>query len=345
MARLVILTEGMKGRALELGANPVTIGRTEDNTFQIFEPSISTHHCQVALRGTEAVVKDLGSTNGTYIAGAKITEGILSPGQHLRLGDVELQFETGAVPTPAQVPAGGRRKTHPIVWAATAIAATVLLGLGFLVATKLLFPHHKVEIGWWKFDEASGDVAKDSSGNGHDGKLIRNPKRLDGKSGGAIQFNGHQYVLLGNIYQDKYDQLSIACWIRHLSTSWESIVERSVWDNPDGIGLWADYSGKAAAFGHYGDACVKSRATVQDNHWHHLVGTLAKSGDNYIYTIYVDGKLDNTATNAIGLEATTNPWTIGSRYDDSWGYRGVIDDVRIYDHALTPDEVRKLYQP
>ncbi len=101
MAKLVILTQGMNGRVHELKADKTTIGRVEDNTFQIAEPSVSSHHCEVLLRGNEVVIKDLNSTNGTFINDEKITESVLKPGQKLRLGQIELQLENGAPAVPA----------------------------------------------------------------------------------------------------------------------------------------------------------------------------------------------------------------------------------------------------
>jgi pSer/pThr/pTyr-binding forkhead associated (FHA) protein len=96
MVKLVVLNEGMTGRAHELKADKTTIGRVEDNTFPIAEPSVSSHHCEVLLRGADVVVKDLESTNGTYINGDRITESVLKPGQILRLGQIEMRLETDA---------------------------------------------------------------------------------------------------------------------------------------------------------------------------------------------------------------------------------------------------------
>ena len=94
MLRLVILSPGMTGRVLELKADNETIGRADDNSFPIVEPSVSSHHCEILLRGKEVVVvRDLNSTNGSYINREKITEGVLKPGQILRLGQVELRLE------------------------------------------------------------------------------------------------------------------------------------------------------------------------------------------------------------------------------------------------------------
>ena len=93
MAKLVVLSAGLTGRTHELKVDKTTIGRVEDNTFQIAEPSVSSHHCEVLLRGNDVVVKDLNSTNGTFINGEKITESVLKPGQILRLGQIELRLE------------------------------------------------------------------------------------------------------------------------------------------------------------------------------------------------------------------------------------------------------------
>ena len=96
MAKLVVLSAGMTGRTHELKVDKTTIGRVEDNTFQIAEPSVSSHHCEVLLRGSDVVVRDLNSTNGTFINGEKISESVLKSGQVLRLGQIEMRLETEA---------------------------------------------------------------------------------------------------------------------------------------------------------------------------------------------------------------------------------------------------------
>jgi pSer/pThr/pTyr-binding forkhead associated (FHA) protein len=101
MAKLVLLSAGMTGRTHELKVDKTTIGRVEDNLFQISEPSVSSHHCEVLLHGNDVVVKDLASTNGTFINGQKVTEGPLKPGQILRLGQIEMRLETD---TPSAAP-------------------------------------------------------------------------------------------------------------------------------------------------------------------------------------------------------------------------------------------------
>ncbi|MCL5096803.1 MAG: FHA domain-containing protein [Candidatus Omnitrophica bacterium] len=95
MAKLVVLSEGFAGRACELKVERTTVGRMDDNLFQIPEPSVSSHHCEILLRGNDVVVRDLNSTNGTYINGEQITESSLKSGQILRLGQVEIRLENG----------------------------------------------------------------------------------------------------------------------------------------------------------------------------------------------------------------------------------------------------------
>src|SRR3954453_2265077 len=101
MAKLVVLSASMAGRSHELNVDKTTIGRVDDNTFQIAEPSVSSHHCEVLLQGSNVVIKDLNSTNGTFINGEKITESALKPGQTLRLGQIELRLETEGAPANA----------------------------------------------------------------------------------------------------------------------------------------------------------------------------------------------------------------------------------------------------
>jgi FHA domain len=118
MAKLVILNQGMAGRAFELNVERTTVGRVEDNTFQIADGSVSSHHAEILLRGTDLLIRDLNSTNGTYINGEKITEAVLQVGQILRFGQVELKIDDGkpvsAPPPPAPVSAAPAPAPAPV---------------------------------------------------------------------------------------------------------------------------------------------------------------------------------------------------------------------------------------
>lgn len=105
MAKLVVLTQSLAGKSFDLAGERTTIGRIEDNNFQIAEPSVSSRHCEILLHGNDVVVKDLNSTNGTFINGEKITESVLKPGQTLRLGNIELRLEAPGAPAAPPAPA------------------------------------------------------------------------------------------------------------------------------------------------------------------------------------------------------------------------------------------------
>jgi pSer/pThr/pTyr-binding forkhead associated (FHA) protein len=99
MARLVLLSEGLTGRTFELKSETTAVGRVSDNAFEIPESSVSSHHAEIILRGADVLVRDLNSTNGTFINGDQISgETVLKPGQILRLGTIEMRLETGDAP-------------------------------------------------------------------------------------------------------------------------------------------------------------------------------------------------------------------------------------------------------
>lgn len=114
MPKLVALSEGFTGRSYDLTMDRTTVGRVEDNAFTIPESSVSSHHCEVLLKGNEVLVRDLDSTNGTFINDERITEGVLKPGQILRLGQLELRLETGAG-TPANASGGKKQLDHTLI--------------------------------------------------------------------------------------------------------------------------------------------------------------------------------------------------------------------------------------
>ena len=91
-----------------------TIGRVDDNTFPIPEGSVSSHHCEILLRGADIVVRDLNSTNGTFINGHQVTgEAPLKPGQILRLGQIEMRLEDAGAKPPAPKKLPRANHGHP----------------------------------------------------------------------------------------------------------------------------------------------------------------------------------------------------------------------------------------
>jgi len=113
MARIVLLSEGFNGRTYELKVDRTTVGRVSDNAFEIPEASVSSHHAEIILQGNDVLIRDLGSTNGTFVNGEKITEAVLKPGQTLRFGTVEMRLDTGEEPPAGAKPMGQSTTTRP----------------------------------------------------------------------------------------------------------------------------------------------------------------------------------------------------------------------------------------
>src|SRR2546428_10347381 len=93
MARLLVQSGESESRAIDLKPGVNRLGRSSANHFQIPDPTVSSVHCEVVLSESSVLVRDLGSTNGTYIDGRQIREATLEPGQRLHLGSVEMLFD------------------------------------------------------------------------------------------------------------------------------------------------------------------------------------------------------------------------------------------------------------
>lgn len=93
MSRLILQTGEGQGQSFELKQGINRLGRAEDNDFVIPSASMSSHHCEVILTVDHARVRDLASTNGTFIDGRLVKEASLVSGQILQLGEERLLFE------------------------------------------------------------------------------------------------------------------------------------------------------------------------------------------------------------------------------------------------------------
>lgn len=94
MARIQIKTSGVASQlfVLKLGIN--RIGRSPDCDFQIAHDTVSSLHCELVLGESGVILRDLESTNGTFVNGKRVREVKLMDGQILRVGDVEIFVET-----------------------------------------------------------------------------------------------------------------------------------------------------------------------------------------------------------------------------------------------------------
>ncbi|HWV98106.1 MAG TPA: FHA domain-containing protein [Candidatus Acidoferrum sp.] len=96
MARLVVNPGSPTAWEIELKPGANSIGRGAHNDFKIPDGSVSGSHCQIHVSDQGTVIKDLGSTNGTFINRAPVQEAQLQTGQTLHLGGVPLMFYSDA---------------------------------------------------------------------------------------------------------------------------------------------------------------------------------------------------------------------------------------------------------
>ncbi len=101
MPRLLVNPGSSSEWEIPLRPGAQTIGRSKACDFSIEHDSVSGTHCELLVSGGAVTLKDLGSTNGTFLERAPITESLLSSGQRFQLGSVELQFLADPPPAAA----------------------------------------------------------------------------------------------------------------------------------------------------------------------------------------------------------------------------------------------------
>src|SRR5882724_6474400 len=95
MARLVINPGSPTAWEIQLRPGINLVGRGFANDFKIDDASVSSSHCQIVVDQGHVLIRDLGSTNGTYVNRTLVKEAILQPGQTIHLGAVEMIFQSG----------------------------------------------------------------------------------------------------------------------------------------------------------------------------------------------------------------------------------------------------------
>ena len=195
-------------------------------------------------------------------------------------------------------------------------------------------------IGWWKLDETSGTVAHDASGRGKDGTLQGEPTWVPGRIDGALLFDGEDdYVEIGSVGISGTDRRTMAGWARASTT--EIAEETGVFGFlPDGSTDGTYYSVEVDDAGNY-VASAHGWAGIfgpVDTEWHHFAVTY--EGDEGRW--YFDGQLIDVSTGELG---TIDQVRIGGNLDVAKYFAGLVDDVRIYNRALTETEIMSLFLP
>jgi hypothetical protein len=89
--------------SVELMDGLLSIGRNPTNDFRIHDATVSSFHCELLVTGLTVLVRDLNSTNGTFIDDEAVHEAILKPNQILRLGNAQLRLEAQPRPEPVHI--------------------------------------------------------------------------------------------------------------------------------------------------------------------------------------------------------------------------------------------------
>jgi hypothetical protein len=207
-------------------------------------------------------------------------------------------------------------------------------------------------IAWWKFDEGSGSTAYDSTG-GNNGALYGPPDWVTGKTGSyALDFDGsNDYVQVADqpIF-DTGDKLTVAHWFKtttnqsqkgmvtHDSSDYKYMTYLSA--NSGGIAFYIrQSSGVVSAL--TGDLGTGFWA---DGQWHLVVGVFDRSLPNNRLKLYVDGQLADVRDVPDENILPGDEGIIIGKWYTGHEFNGSIDDVRIYDRALSDTEVEQLYQ-
>jgi chitodextrinase len=192
----------------------------------------------------------------------------------------------------------------------------------------------------YSFDAGSGASAADATGNGNTGTITNAVWTTAGKHGGALVFDGtSSYVTVADrAALDLTTALTVEAWVYPTSSSAGSAAivakERTGGGMPYGL---ETTGGAPDAYVNVGaTASSGGAAALPLNAWSHVAATY----DGTTLALYVNGTQVSSATAAGPLSTSADPLRIGA--DLTWGeyFDGRIDDVRLYDHALSGAEVQ-----
>jgi len=206
-------------------------------------------------------------------------------------------------------------------------------------------PAQKSPVGYWKFNEGYGTSAKDSSGYGNNGTITGATWTNAGKFNKALSFDGSSsYVNCGNNSSLNMGTGSFthSAWIKAPEGNTNrNIIDKGLGTTAYGFRLGTD--GKVSVDIRGGGAIgTASTIRVDDNSWHYVSVVLDQSSD--LVKIYIDGVLNNTGdASAIGDTDNSNNFFIGADNANQYYFDGTIDEVKIYNYALTEDEIKAEY--
>jgi hypothetical protein len=226
----------------------------------------------------------------------------------------------------------------------------------------LAWPQH--DYSYWRFDETSGQTAKDSSDNAIPTALKTGPTWIAGRLGGALDFPGGPHntdgphaELAATPLANCTDQLTVATWVKlHSQDAWARIFDfgtggnlftfLTLFDDP-GTGQHGMHFAMVSPGGIF-DIATTTPPVPGDGTWHHVAVTVAPSK---LVTMYVDGTsvasdMIKTGVKVSDFTATTENYLGKSRFVNTDPYlHAALDDLRISCRAFTADEIKNLSHP
>jgi hypothetical protein len=218
------------------------------------------------------------------------------------------------------------------------------LFLVFLFLTPFTVKAIEKPIVYYSFDEIKGDVVKDLSGNGNDGKLENNPNIIDGKMGKALEFAESRVGFSASETMSselfKNGLFTLVLWIKPKLTgnTWQQIFRAgpdpndTLFVNNDGRISWRGWVGGAWA----GGMCETDPGIIPKDKWTHV----AVVGDAKNFRDYVDGKLAKE-TNFQATRGNNKEFKIGG-YSGGESYSGAVDEFAIFKTPLKEAEINSI---
>jgi hypothetical protein len=196
----------------------------------------------------------------------------------------------------------------------------------------------------YKFDEASGDVAGDASGNARTGTVIGTHTWVAGHTGNALSLDGvSAFVVLPVGVVSALTEATIATWVQvDASRTWQRIVD---FGNNTTVYVFLTSTSSTGKIqlaittnSNPGQQLLNGINELPLSTWKHVAVVL----DGQTASLYVDGALESTSAITLRLKdlgTTANNWLGRSQYMQDPYFMGALDDFRIYDRALTAMEV------
>ncbi|HXE12539.1 MAG TPA: LamG-like jellyroll fold domain-containing protein [Bryobacteraceae bacterium] len=192
----------------------------------------------------------------------------------------------------------------------------------------------------YNFNEGAGTLVADSSGNGNTGTIANATWTTSGKFGNALVFNGTnaRVNISDSVSLHLSSAMTVEAWINPsaVTSAWRDVIYKGL----DSIYLEAtsDRSKVPAAGGTFGgnDIAAFGTSALALNIWVHL----AETYDGSTVRLYVNGVLVSSLAQTGAIAPSAKPLQIGG--DSDWGqyFKGTIDEIRIYNIALTAAQIQ-----